>query len=164
MRIRTVDRDPDFPAELKASLEQILPKLADELESGDYTDMALKRCLADAYAVITFVDPETIREYNREERGMDKATDCLSFPMLNINDGRLIDPESGFDTEFDDDGNPIVNLGDILLNLTAIREQAEEYGHSFGREAGFLAAHSLLHLLGYDHMEAEEAKGRWRKT
>ena len=87
MRIRTVDRDPDFPAELKASFEQILPKLSDELESGDYTDMALKRCLADAYAVITFVDPDTIREYNREERGMDKVTDCLSFPILNINDG-----------------------------------------------------------------------------
>lgn len=158
MRIRTVDRDPDSPAELKASLEQILPKLAEELASGDYTDMALKRCLADAYAVITFVDPETIREYNREERGMDKVTDCLSFPILNINDGRLIDPESGFDTEFDDDGNPIVNLGDILLNLTAIREQAVEYGHSFEREAGFLAAHSLLHLLGYDHIEKRDEK------
>ena len=70
MRIRTVDRDPDFPAELKASFEQILPKLAEEIESGDYTDIALKRCLASAYAVITFVDPDTIREYNREERGI----------------------------------------------------------------------------------------------
>ena len=158
MIIRTIDQDPGFPAELKASLTDILPKLSEEIESGDYSDMAIKRCLSNAYAVITFVDADTIKDMNREERGIDKVTDCLSFPMLNINDGKLVDPESGFDTEFDDDGNPVVNLGDILLNLSAIKAQAEDYGHSFEREAGFLAAHSLLHLLGYDHIEKRDEK------
>ena len=58
----------------------------------------------------------------------------------------------------DEDGNPIVNLGDILLNLSAIKVQAENYGHTFEREAGFLAAHSWLHLLGYDHIEKRDER------
>ena len=158
MIIRTVDQDPEFPAELKSLLEDIIPKIALELCSGEYTDPALTRALSMSYAVITYVDSDTIRETNREARGIDKVTDCLSFPLTELKDGRVTDPKSGFDMEYDADGNTVINLGDILLNLSAARDQAASYGHSFEREAGFLAAHSLLHLLGYDHIEERDER------
>lgn len=109
-------------------------------------------CLAKeqfAYEVevgITLVDNERIREINREYRHKDKATDVLSFPMLNMKNGELTtEPE-----EYDMDENRIL-LGDIVISLEMGRWQAEEYGHSAERELAFLVAHGMLHLLGYDH-------------
>lgn len=91
---------------------------------------------------ITFTDNEGIRELNRDYRNIDSATDVLSFPM--------------FDEEAMPDGR--VNLGDIVISLERAQSQAEQYGHSFERELAFLAVHSTLHLLGYDHETSEEAE------
>ncbi len=93
---------------------------------------------------VTFTDNEGIREYNREYREIDKATDVLSFPMYDFRNGD--EPE---------EGEPVC-LGDIVLSLERAAEQAEEFGHSFNREAAFLTVHSVLHLLGYDHLLSEE--------
>lgn len=89
---------------------------------------------------VSFVGDEEIRELNRDYRGVDKSTDVLSFPM---------------DDEFILD-NRI--LGDVIINTRRVREQAEELGHSNEREFSYLTVHSILHLLGYDHMEDEDKR------
>ena len=93
---------------------------------------------------VTFVDNETIRVINREHRDIDRATDVLSFP-LGENGQYDVNPETGAKM-----------LGDVVLSLERAEEQAKEFGHSFEREVGYLTVHSMLHLLGYDHV-----KGGW---
>jgi probable rRNA maturation factor len=101
---------------------------------------------------VTFTDNEKIQKINNEFRGIDKPTDVLSFP--------LTDYESA-DVPFVDelDGS----LGDIVISLERAKEQAEEFGHSFDREIAFLTVHSMLHLLGYDHVNNEEEELDMRK-
>ena len=91
---------------------------------------------------ISFTDDKGIRELNKQWRGIDAPTDVLSFPF--------------------EDGQGGV-LGDIVISLERARSQSEEYGHSFEREAAFLAVHSMLHLLGYDHESSEEDEGDMRR-
>lgn len=98
----------------------------------------------DAIVSVTFTDNEGIREKNREYREIDSATDVLSFPMYDMKNGDM--PEEGMPAE----------LGDIVLSLERAREQAAEFGHSYERECAFLTVHSVLHLLGYDHVNSEE--------
>ncbi|WP_313798235.1 rRNA maturation RNase YbeY [Cytobacillus sp.] len=97
---------------------------------------------------ITFVSNEKIKEINREYRRKDSVTDVISFAMEEMGDGEmaLIGVEM-----------PRV-LGDIVISVARAREQADEYGHSFMRELGFLAVHGFLHLLGYDHETIEDEK------
>lgn len=95
---------------------------------------------------VTFTDNEGIREINLENRDIDAPTDVLSFPMMSIED---------HDADIDR-SNGAVMLGDIVLNLERARAQAAEYGHSYTREVAFLTVHSVLHLLGYDHLTSEE--------
>ncbi|NEZ45712.1 rRNA maturation RNase YbeY [Clostridium niameyense] len=112
---------------------------------------------------VIFIDNENIKEINKECRNIDKATDVLSFPMLDYEEGKVF-KDIYLNYEFDesdlDEGNLV--LGDIALSLERAKEQSEEFGHSFLREACYLTIHSVLHLLGYDHMEQEE-KGIMRK-
>ncbi len=98
----------------------------------------------DAQVSVTLVDNEAIREINNEHRGIDRATDVLSFP-LGDDDSFDTDPETG-----------AILLGDIVISLERAAEQAKEYGHSYRREVAFLITHSLFHLLGYDHVDSEE--------
>lgn len=102
-----------------------------------------------AEVAVTFVDNAEIQALNSEHRGMDRATDVLSFPQLEGEE--VADPPI-------EAGMPVL-LGDIVISLERAQEQAAEYGHSFEREVGFLAAHGALHLLGFDHdtPEAEAA-------
>lgn len=112
---------------------------------------------------LLFVDNEEIRDINRETRGIDKATDVLSFPMLDYPKDKVF-KEVYKETKFNEiylDGEELV-LGDMVLSLERAKEQSIEYNHSFNREVCYLVVHSILHLLGYDHMEDEEKK-RMRK-
>ena len=93
---------------------------------------------------VTFTDNEGIREKNREFREIDAPTDVLSFPMVDFRNGE--EPLAGQECE----------LGDIVLSLERAAEQAEEFGHSYERECAFLTVHSVLHLLGFDHVDSEE--------
>lgn len=105
---------------------------------------------------ISIVTAEEIRELNAEQREIDKVTDVLSFPMLYFENPK---EEAAFAEEEITALNPETGnlfLGDIILCFDKAREQAEEYGHSLERELAFLTIHSLLHLVGYDHMTAEE--------
>ena len=112
---------------------------------------------------LVFVDNLEIKEINNETRGIDRSTDVLSFPMLDYEDKKVF-KECYKDFDFDityKDGNELV-LGDIVLSLERAKEQSIEYNHSFQREASYLVVHSVLHLLGYDHME-EDDKRKMRK-
>ena len=95
---------------------------------------------------VTLTNNETIRKINAEHRNIDKATDVLSFPMFDREEIPLLKKE--------DNSEDI--LGDIIVSIEKVREQAEEYGHSFERELAYLVTHGMLHLLGYDHMIEEE--------
>ena len=101
---------------------------------------------------VTFTDDEGIRAVNRQYRDMDKATDVLSFPLTDF--------EGGDEPPADE---PTVSLGDIVISLERAKAQAEEFGHSFEREVAFLAVHSTLHLLGYDHELSEDDDADMRR-
>lgn len=93
---------------------------------------------------VTLTDNEKIHEINLMHRDIDRPTDVLSFPMLE-DDGFTENPDTGCKM-----------LGDIVISVEKALEQAKEYGHSFEREIAFLTVHSMLHLLGYDHVTSEE--------
>ena len=114
-------------------------------------------CPYEAQVNLLITDDEGIREFNRRLREVDLPTDVLSFPMI------LFEKEADFSVVeedeadfFDPDSGELV-LGDIILSVDKVKEQARNYGHSQRREFAFLVAHSMLHLCGYDHMEEAEA-------
>ena len=106
---------------------------------------------------LTLTDNETIHEINREYRNMDRPTDVLSFPMLSYDTpGDFSALEDSVEDNFNPDTGEIL-LGDIIISVPKVLEQAQEYGHSPKREYAFLIVHSMLHLFGYDHMTEQEA-------
>lgn len=138
---------------------EVTEELEDKMK--EIIEYSLKEeCVNVPYEIsIIFVDSKEIKEINNDMRGIDNATDVLSFPMLEfekdkyfkdiyvnyefmpyeLNEGRLV-------------------LGDMALSLERAKEQSIEYGHSFIREVMYLVVHSILHLLGYDHMEDDDKK------
>lgn len=106
---------------------------------------------------LTLTDNEGIHEINQSYRQIDRPTDVLSFPMLAYEKaGDFSKLEEDYDDNFNPDTGEIM-LGDIVISVDKVREQAESYGHSEKREFAFLIVHSMLHLFGYDHMTPEEA-------
>ncbi|MGC6767813.1 rRNA maturation RNase YbeY [Enterococcus sp. LJL128] len=106
----------------------------------------------DAELSVTFMDNEGIRVINRDYRGKDMATDVISFAMEEEGDGEI-------PIIFEDEEMELPrNLGDLMISIERTAEQAEEYGHTFERELGFLAVHGFLHLNGYDHMTDEDER------
>jgi probable rRNA maturation factor len=126
------------------TIEDLLQFAADAENVSDGTELS-----------VTFVTNERIQEINREYRGKDQPTDVISFAMEEMGKGEI---------KILGDHLP-KHLGDIIISIPKTRHQAEEYGHSFIRELGFLSVHGFLHLLGYDHMNDEdEAKMFARQT
>lgn len=116
-----------------------------------------EECPYEAQAELLLTMDEEIRELNSQFRGIDSATDVLSFPVTEYDPpgsfSFLEEREDCFDPETGE-----LMLGNIVISKERISRQAEEYGHSIQREFAFLIAHSMLHLLGYDHMEEEERR------
>ena len=121
------------------------------------------KCPYEAEVSVTLTDNENIRQINNEYRQIDNPTDVLSFPLLDYD----LPAEFSF-LEGDDEDDEIVSeyfnpdsgelmLGDIIISVDKVKEQAEKYGHTDRRELAFLVAHSMMHLFGYDHMESTEA-------
>lgn len=107
---------------------------------------------------LTLTDNEGIHTINKEFRQIDRPTDVLSFPMLSY---EAAGEFAFLDDEDCDDFNPDTGealLGDIVISVEKVLEQADNFGHSIEREYAFLITHSMLHLFGFDHMEEEEAK------
>jgi len=106
---------------------------------------------------VTFTDNEGIAEVNRDYRGIDRETDVLSFPLNNLEPGCF--NAEGCEYDYD---NEAVMLGDMMISLPKCEEQGIEFGHGFKREIMYLAVHSTLHLLGYDHVDEGEMKAQMR--
>lgn len=142
MEITFIDEQSRVSAEKMKEVEDLLQFAAKHLELADNTEMS-----------VTFMDNDEIREINRQYRNKDQATDVISFALEDTVEDEMtiyFDEEDGFDLPR--------NLGDIMISVERAKEQAEEYGHSFDRELGFLAVHGFLHLNGYDHMTPEDEK------
>ena len=117
-----------------------------------------ENCPYEATVDLTLTTDSEIHEINLQQRGIDRATDVLSFPMTQFPVPGEFDflEEEGMDS-FDPDSGELM-LGDIVISVDHVNAQAAEYGHSQLREFAFLVAHSIYHLIGYDHMKEPEAK------
>lgn len=137
----------------KQSKRRIGERLTFLIETAIKNTLRHEHFRKNAELSVTFVDNAEIHALNREFRDKDKPTDVLSFPLFEADEGFEVDPAIG-----------AVALGDIVISAERAAEQAEEYGHSFAREVCFLAVHSTLHLLGYDHEVSEEDEKYMNET
>lgn len=126
-------------------------------ENERIIEKVLKKCFEEEKIVnskllitITLTNAENIRKINKEYRNVDKATDVLSFPMFEKDE--LSKKIKGKAFEHED------ILGDIIISIPKVEEQAKEYGHSFERELSYMIVHGFYHLMGYDHIKEEDKK------
>lgn len=132
-------------ADYKALIEKVI------LTALDYEE-----CPYESQVYVLLTDNEEIHQVNLEHRQIDRPTDVLSFPMANfVHPADFSDLEEREPDAFHPETGEFI-LGDILISMDKVKEQALEYGHSYERELAFLVAHSMLHLMGYDHMEEGE--------
>ena len=146
----------EFSNEQAEELEFDPEALAEQVAAQVLED---ENCPYDAVLSLTLVDNEEIRRLNRSFRNLDRATDVLSFPMVgwdSPSDFSMLENSREAEDDFDPDSGQLL-LGDIVISVERAKEQAQEYGHSLKREIAFLIAHSVLHLLVYDHMTEKEA-------
>ena len=142
----TIDISYETDIELKIPYEDIIRQMV--MATLDY-----ENCPYEAEVSVTVVDDIEIKEIKKTYRNIDKATDVLSFPMYEYE--TIGDFENVNDSAFNPESGELL-LGDIVISAEKVVAQAKEYGHSEEREFAFLLVHSMLHLLGYDHMEEEE--------
>lgn len=160
MKLFITDDTSELKEEELKTYEGYIEKLSKLIfeEDNDYLDPGLRQLFKNSYANVTFVSREEIKDLNMRIRDIDKETDVLSFPMVEMFNGELDIDIEDIDMEYDDDGNKILNVGDIIICQDVAFANADTYGHSKEREIAFLAAHSFLHLIGYDHIEEEDEK------
>ncbi len=141
------EANAEFPFPLEETVQKVIE-----------TALDCEGCPYEAEVNVLITDCEGIRAYNKEYRNIDKETDVLSFPGVDYSaPADFSIAESDIPSYFHPDSGELL-LGDIILCKERIFAQATEYGHSILREFAFLIVHSVLHLLGYDHMEEEEEK------
>ena len=128
--------------EKKEEYEEIVKTVIDEC----FKEEGLEN--AKLYITITITNPENIREINKKYRNIDYATDVLSFPMFTQEE--LKQKMIKKDYTYED------MLGDIVISIKKVEEQAQEYGHSFRRELSYMIVHGFYHLMGYDHIKEED--------
>lgn len=138
--------------------------LESEVENFPFEER-LKHCISaaldaegmalDCEISVLITDDEGIHEINREQRGVDRPTDVLSFPMFQLIPGQPVTEDSDDEAELDP-ATGLLPLGDMVISYQRAQAQAQEYGHSVEREVCYLAVHSVLHLLGYDHMDGDD--------
>ena len=145
----TISIEYETDKTLDLPYEQIIEDVVNE-------SLDFEKCPYEVEVNVILTDNEAIQEINREHRGIDAPTDVLSFPLV---DYETPSDFSHLEEAVEDYFNPETGelmLGDIVVSVDKVKEQAEKYGHSETRELAFLVAHSMLHLCGYDHMEEAE--------
>lgn len=112
------------------------------------------------YICVTFTTPANIRQANKQYRNIDKETDVLSFPMFEKEElDKIVESHTIEEWKQNTENEALQEiLGDIIISIARVEEQAKEYGHSFERELAYMLVHGFYHLRGYDHMEEEEKK------
>ena len=145
----TIHIEYETEEELKLPYEEIITTVVNE--ALDY-----ENCPYEAEVNVLLTDDEDIRQINKEYREIDRATDVLSFPMADYDSPSDFDRLEDMASDYFNPETGELLLGDIVISVDKVKEQAEKYGHSETRELAFLVAHSMLHLCGYDHMVDEE--------
>lgn len=145
----TFQIEHEVERELGFDMDELIKKVI--LASLDH-----EKCPYETEVEVILTDNPSIQEINKEQRGIDAPTDVLSFPMAYYETPSNFDQieETQPDCFHPESGELL--LGDIIISLDRVESQAKEYGHSLERELGFLVAHSMLHLCGYDHIEEDE--------
>lgn len=141
-----------FPFDVEELVKQVAETVLDA-----------ESCPYESQINVLLTDNEGIHEFNKEYRGIDRETDVLSFPNLDFAEAGCFDIDEACEADYFDPDTGELILGDIIISVDKVQEQAEAYGHSTRREFAFLVAHSMLHLCGYDHMVEEEAAVMERK-
>ena len=145
----TIEIEHNYP-------EDFLPDDQKIIENVIQTALDHEKCPYEVQVFVLLTNDEEIRQINREHRGIDKPTDVLSFPMAEYPaPGDFREMETREPDAFHPETGELL-LGDIIISMDRVAAQASEYGHSRIRELAFLTAHSMLHLMGYDHMEDGE--------
>ncbi len=145
----TIQVEYEANRQLSISYEEIVQEIV--LAGLEY-----EACPYEAEVNVLLTDNEAIQEINRDNRQVDAPTDVLSFPMIDFEkEGDFGHVEECAEEYFNLETGELL-LGDIVVSIDKVEEQAEKYGHSKERELAFLIAHSVLHLCGYDHMEEQE--------
>lgn len=145
----TINIDYETELTLELPVEEIITNVIEE--SVDYVE-----CPYDFEVNVLLTDNEGIHQINLDMRQIDNPTDVLSFPMCDFETPGDFDALEETPEEYFNPDTGELMLGDIVISVEKVKEQAEKYGHSETRELAFLVAHSMLHLSGYDHMEEEE--------
>lgn len=140
----TIEIEKECNISLEFEPEPVIREVIEE--AIDY-----EQCPYECMLSVVLTDNDGIHAINKEQRQIDAPTDVLSFPMLEYEDPGTFDFLEEDDFAFDPETGELV-LGDIVISLDKVKEQAYAYGHSEKRELAFLVAHSMLHLFGYDHM------------
>ncbi len=144
----TLFAENESPVRLSFSMENVARQVAEKV-------LELENCPYECQISLLLTDGTEVQRLNSEYRGIDRETDVLSFPLIEFASPSDFAPLEEDDEAFDPESGELM-LGDIVINAARMLEQAEDYGHSVKREFAFLVAHSLYHLLGYDHMTPEE--------
>lgn len=131
------------------------------IKKSVHTVLKYEAVITATEVAVTIVNNEAIHDINLEQRGVDSATDVLSFPMIHFTKDGI--KEEQVAQELKNPENNEVYLGDVVISWDKVEEQSITYGHSIDRELAFLIVHSLLHLLGYDHEDEEEEKSMVHK-
>lgn len=147
--------------------EIIFQDIPENKEYQELAEKVIQKCFeveninpTSLYICITLTTPENIRQANKQYRNIDKETDVLSFPMFEKEElDRMIKSHTIEEWKQETENEALQEiLGDIIISIARVEEQAKEYGHSFERELAYMLVHGFYHLRGYDHMEEEEKK------
>lgn len=148
MNIYYDNRTSDDITKVKTLIKKSLTKVIDYEE-----------CFSDVEVSVSFVTDSEIKELNKNYRGKNKSTDVLSFPMIEYNKGMFFKDMLDYEIEEEKDlSTGLVNLGDIVVSLDTIKRQARDFNNTFEKELCLMVIHSMLHLMGYDHMIKSEEK------
>ncbi|MBR5973825.1 MAG: GTPase Era [Clostridiales bacterium] len=151
MSISIENKTRTFSKEEQAAFASHVDAALALLLKQDYIDERISKSDAEVSVDIRLVGEDAIRKLNREHRKKDAVTDVLSFPILYMTDGELSDDLMPYDYSYDEKEKKLLPIGDVVICVERARSQAVKYGHSLEREMCFLAVHSFLHLLGFDH-------------
>ena len=135
-----------------ANLKEISALIRKDIRTGLAAEGMMLPCEVD----VLLTDDEGIHAINLDMREVDRSTDVLSFPEFELTPGELPDEEDA------DPGTGLIPLGDMVISMEHVAAQAVEYGHSRKRELAYLVTHSVLHLLGYDHLDEGPQKKQMR--
>lgn len=147
--------------------EVIFQDIPENKEYQELTEKVIQKCFevekinpTSLYICVTFTTPKNIRQANKQYRDIDKETDVLSFPMFEQEELDKMIKNHTLEEWKQDIENEVLQeiLGDIIISIERVKEQAKEYGHSFERELAYMVVHGFYHLMGYDHIELSDRK------